>query len=49
MPKQKFLYLFDFGEEWRFAVTFEKSAEEVAAAKVIAGKGELLEQYPEGE
>lgn len=49
MPKQKFLYLFDFGEEWRFTVTFEKSAEEVAAAKVIAGKGELLEQYPEGE
>ncbi|SDI51511.1 hypothetical protein SAMN05443529_1462 [Desulfosporosinus hippei DSM 8344] len=38
----KFLYLFDFGEEWRFTVTFKKSAEEVAVAKVIAGKERLF-------
>lgn len=50
IPKQKFLYLFDFGDEWKFTVTFEKSTEEkVATAKVIAGKGEALEQYTDWE
>ncbi|GBU09711.1 hypothetical protein AwWohl_08490 [Gammaproteobacteria bacterium] len=44
--KDKFLYLFDFGHEWRFAVTFIKEID-IATPKpiVLESKGDSPEQY----
>jgi len=45
-PKQKFLFLYDFGDEWRFAITFEKAIEEITPrAFVIQERGEAPDQY----
>lgn len=46
---QKFLYLFDFGDEWRFIVKVEKLFHEVAPIKpiIVDRYGENPEQYPE--
>lgn len=46
--KQKFLYIFDFGDEWRFScnvlhVTDEKCDE----PKIVRSVGEAPEQYPD--
>ena len=48
---QKFLYLFDFGDEWRFTVKVEKFAHEVAPFKpvIVERYGDSPEQYPEYE
>ena len=52
-PKQKFLYLFDYGDEWHFEVTFlkEGSSEKARYPRLIDSKGEAKKQYPnyEGE
>jgi len=45
-PKQKFLYLYDFGDEWHFVMTFEKEIDEATpTAFVVASKGEAPAQY----
>ena len=47
--KQRFLYLFDFGDQWRFDVTLLsiKSSEDVPTRPVIVKSvGEAPEQYP---
>lgn len=44
------LFLFDYGDEWRFRVTLTKTAEKVAKARyprVVATRGKAPEQYPE--
>jgi hypothetical protein len=49
-PKTRFLYLFDYGEEWRFEVQFIGKAALDGDAKyprIIDKKGESPPQYPE--
>ncbi len=44
------LFLFDYGDEWRFRVTLSKTAKKSAKARyprVIATRGTAPEQYPE--
>lgn len=44
------LFLFDYGDEWRFRVTLTKIAKKTAEARyprVIATRGTAPEQYPE--
>jgi hypothetical protein len=50
-PKQKFLYLFDYGDEWHFEVEFLKEAiaEKVPYPRIIDSRGEAPEQYPDYE
>ncbi|GAE47319.1 IS1096 element passenger TnpR family protein [Mesobacillus boroniphilus] len=44
--KQKFLYLFDFGAEWKFTVTLLKvTDEENAPAAIVERKGDSPSQY----
>ncbi|MBM7558087.1 plasmid pRiA4b ORF-3 family protein [Halanaerobacter jeridensis] len=44
---QEILYLFDYGDEWRFSVKLEeiKSGESLEETKIIERKGESPEQY----
>ena len=45
---QKFLYLFDFGDEWRFSCRVLKVLEEqTKEPQVIRSVGEAPEQYPD--
>jgi len=49
---QKFLYLFDFGDEWKFDVKLEKilhSDTLPAKPLIIESRGTALEQYPDFE
>ena len=47
---KKFLYIFDFGDEWRFACRVLKVLDEsVNEAEIIRSKGKAPEQYPEYE
>lgn len=51
-PKQKFLYLYDYGDEWRFEVQFLKRiASENGAVypRITQRRGESPSQYPEDE
>ena len=51
-PKQRFLYLFDYGEEWRFEIEFlERVPPEdgVAYPRIIGRRGESPSQYLEDE
>jgi len=52
-PKQKFLYLFDYGDDWRFEVQFlEQVASEeegVDYPRITKRCGESPPQYPEDE
>ena len=44
---KRFLYLFDFGDEWLFECRLkDKLAEHTAAPVVVASVGEAPEQYP---
>ncbi|MEN6568262.1 MAG: plasmid pRiA4b ORF-3 family protein [Veillonellales bacterium] len=46
--KQKFLYLYDFGDEWTFSVQVEKIVETDAPAlkpMILESRGEAPEQY----
>lgn len=46
----KFLYLFDFGDEWRFSCRVLKTLEEkTGRSKVLRSVGEAPEQYPDYE
>ena len=44
---QEILYLFDYGDEWRFSIKLEeiKSGESLEETKIIEQKGESPEQY----
>jgi hypothetical protein len=46
-PKQKFLYLFDYGDEWQFEVEFIKMGilENTSYPRIIDSRGESPEQY----
>ena len=46
-PKQKFLYLFDYGDEWQFEVEFLKEGSSVKALypRIIDSRGEAPQQY----
>ena len=46
-PKQKFLYLFDYGDEWQFEVEFitEGTPQKTHYPRIIDSKGEAPEQY----
>ena len=50
-PKQKFLYLFDYGDEWRFEVEFLKEgfSEEAHYPRIIDSRGETPQQYQDDE
>ena len=51
-PEQKFLYLFDYGEEWRFEVQFLKrvdSEERATYPRITDGRGPSPSQYTEDE
>jgi hypothetical protein len=50
-PKQKFLYLFDYGDEWHFEVEFlkEEPPEKTLYPRIIDSRGEDPEQYPDYE
>ncbi len=46
----QFLYLFDFGDEWRFRISLEEiyeTEEPLAGPELVAGKGRAPEQYPD--
>jgi len=46
IPKQKFLFLYDFGDEWHFTMTIEKIIEEKTPnAFVVQTRGESPLQY----
>ena len=46
-PKRKFLYLFDYGDEWQFEVEFlkEGSSEKALYPRIIDSRGEAPQQY----
>ena len=48
-PKQRFLYLFDYGDEWQFEVEYvgEGASEGVDYPRVIGLRGESPQQYSE--
>ncbi|MCL4441526.1 MAG: plasmid pRiA4b ORF-3 family protein [Firmicutes bacterium] len=48
---KQFLYLFDFGDEWRFTVKVEKFVHEITPFKpvIVERLGDNPEQYPEWE
>jgi len=50
-PKQKFLYLFDYGDEWQFEVEFLKEGtyEKAVYPRIIDSRGKAPEQYPDCE
>jgi hypothetical protein len=48
----KMLFLFDYGDEWLFRVTFKEAGIEVAKTKyprVVASQGEAPGQYPDAD
>jgi hypothetical protein len=46
-PKQKFLYLFDYGDEWHFEVEFlkEGTAENFFSWRIVDSRGKAPRQY----
>lgn len=47
---QKFMYLFDYGDEWIFTVSLSNEVEEETPTPIeIAGNGALPQQYPDDE
>lgn len=51
-PKDQMLFLFDYGDEWRWIVTLKAFGEKQAGVKyprVLSAKGEAPEQYPDYE
>ena len=49
-PKQEFLYLFDYGDEWRFKVrvyAINPDAPEGKYPRIVESVGEAPEQYPD--
>ena len=51
-PKQEFMYLFDYGDEWRFKVrvhAINLDAPEGDYPRIVESVGEAPEQYPSWE
>ena len=50
-PKQKFLYLFDYGDEWHFEVEFlkEGTTENFFFWHIVDSRGKAPEQYQDNE
>lgn len=51
-PRQKFLYLFDYGDSWEFEVEFlgnEEAKKGIKYPRVIKKSGDSPEQYPDYE
>jgi hypothetical protein len=50
-PKQKFLYLFDYGDEWHFEVEFlkEGSSEKARYPRITDSRGEAPQQYEDSD
>lgn len=50
-PKQKFLYLFDYGDEWQFEVEFlrEGFPKKTDYPRIIDSRGEAPQQYTDYE
>lgn len=51
-PKQKFLYLFDYGDSWEFEIEFignGKKENKIKYPKVIKSAGESPTQYPDSD
>jgi hypothetical protein len=50
-PKQKFLYLFDYGDEWQFEVEFlkEGSSEKALYLRIIDSRGEAPQQNQDND
>ena len=51
-PKDQMLFLFDYGDDWRWIVTLKTIGEKQAGVKyprVLSAKGNAPEQYPEAE
>ena len=50
MPNRRFLYIFDFGEEWRFSCRVLRVLDEATPeAAVVRSVGDPPEQYPDYE
>lgn len=52
LPKQKFLYIFDYGDDWRFEVEFCGNGdfkEKQKYPKIIKSVGQSPKQYPDEE
>jgi hypothetical protein len=52
VPRQVFLYLFDFGDEWWHEVTVERTDAPMEAGtypRVVDGRGKSPPQYPEDD
>jgi hypothetical protein len=51
--KQAFLFVFDYGDEWHFAVKFARTREQIEPGaqypRVVAGQGDAPPQYPDVE
>ena len=48
-PKDQMLFLFDYGDDWRWIITLKAFSEKQSGVKyprVLFAKGESLEQYP---
>lgn len=51
-PKDQMLFLFDYGDDWRWIITLKSVGEKQAGTtypRVLSTKGKALEQYPESE
>ena len=51
-PKDQMLFLFDYGDDWRWIVTLERFDEKQHGAtypRVLSSKGEPPEQYPDAD
>lgn len=50
-PKQEFMYLFDYGDEWRFKVRVQavnaKAPDDVEYPRLVESMGEAPPQYPD--
>ncbi len=52
VPKDQMLFLFDYGDEWRWIITLEDFGEKQTKVKyprVLSAKGQAPEQYPDYE
>lgn len=51
-PKQKMLFLFDYGDQWRFEIElrgFGETVKDIRYPRILASKGTAPAQYPEPE
>ena len=50
VEKQNFLYIFDYGDEWRFNIEvyeMKNEGNEECSPTIIESKGERPQQYPD--